>query len=317
MRYLLVLIHSLFFLHLSGQELKLDTAYYDSLHQFLLESNLTHYSIFHNDTLAYNWQSPDCDDDLVNTASLMKSITALAIGELLENNFIDSIEDPVCKYIPEWKAGCENDVTIKHLITMTSGVLRKPHAERVKFFTTNDWNSFVLNLELDTLPGSVWAYSNEAGQLLEPIIRNSSGMDVQEFFDQYVLHPLGMNNTKLLQDSAGNYSTIGGAETRISDLVNMGRAILNNGKFNDQQIIDPAFLEEVLTPITQNPYYGYLWWIDPENNAYIAMGDGGVYMFVLPKKQLVFVRANNCNTGYDPMKWRGSDYIKTISRIIK
>lgn len=309
MRYLLTLAYLFCFFSGSSQELKLNTAYYDSLHHFLLESNLTHYSLHFQDSLVYSWQSPSCPNDTVNTASLMKSITALAIGELLENKFIERLDEPVCSYLPEWKAGCEQEVTIRHLITMTSGVLRKPHAERVKFFTTNDWNSFVLNMELDTVPGSTWGYSNEAGQLLEPIIQRASGMNVQEFFDKYVLHPLGMKNTKLLRDSAGNYSTIGGAATRIEDLANMGLAVLNNGRFKGQQVIDPSFLKDALTPIAQNPYYGFLWWIDRDSNAYIAMGDGGTYMFVLPEKELVFVRGNNCKTGYDP--------IKTISKIVE
>jgi CubicO group peptidase (beta-lactamase class C family) len=301
----------------SAQSLNINDSYYDSLHQYLVTTNLTHYRIYFQDSLAYRWRDPDCDNDTINTASLMKSITSIAIGELLENGFINSLEDKVCNYIPEWQAGCEKDVTIRHLITMTSGILKKPASERIKFFTTNDWNSFVLNMSLDTLPGLKWSYSNEGGQLLEPIIGRASNMDVQAFFDKYVFIPLEMNNTRLFQDSTGNYSTIGGASTHIDDLSNLGLAVLNGGKYHKKQIIDPDYLKSALTPIAQNPYYGFLWWVDQENKTYTAMGDGGTMIIIYPEKDLVFVRSNNCKTGRDPMAWMGPSFVKSIGELVQ
>jgi CubicO group peptidase (beta-lactamase class C family) len=302
---------------ISAQTLTINNSYYDSLHQYLVTTHLTHYRIYFQDSLFYQWQDPDCHNDTINTASLMKSITGIAIGELLENGFIHSLDDKVCKYIPEWQAGCENDVTIRHLITMTSGILKKPAKERIKFFTTNDWNSFVLNITLDTLPGSKWSYSNEGGQILEPIIGRASNMDVQDFFDKYVFIPLEMKNTELFQDSTGNYSTIGGASTHIDDLSNLGLAVLNEGKFKGKQIIDPNYLKNALTPIAQNPYYGFLWWVDQEKNTYTAMGDGGTMIIIYPEKDLVFVRSNNCKAGRVPMNWMGPDFIRSIGDIVQ
>jgi len=307
----------IFPLILQGQTLQINHSHYDSLHSFLLESNLTHYGLYFKGEAVFQWQSPECNESEVGTASLVKSITGLAVGELLENGFIESLDEPVCNYIPEWEDGCAQGVTIKHLLTMTSGILTKPIKERAKFFTTNDWNSFVLKMKLDTTPGARWSYSNEAGQLLEPIIARASKMDVQEFYDKYLLNPLHMKNTHLLQDSAGNYSTIGGAKTQMEDLANLGIAVLQGGKLDGKQVIAPSFLKEALTPIPQNNYYGYLWWVDPTLNTYTAMGDGGVMVIIYPDKDLVFVRANNCKTGPDPMRWMGQPYVQKIGEIVK
>ncbi len=300
-----------------GQNLKLKTTSYDSLHQYLITTHLTHYRLYFKDTLVYDWQDPDCSNEKINTASLMKSITTLAVGELLENGYIESLEDPVCKYVPEWKSGCENGVSIKHLLTMTSGLLKKAPAERGNFFLARDWNAFVYEMNLDTVPGVKWGYSNEAGQLLEPIIERASKMDAQDFFDKYVFNPLEMNNTVLFQDEVGNYSTIGGASTHMDDLSNFGLAVLNEGMFKDHQVIDPEYLSQALTPIKQNNYYGYLWWLDEQNECYTAMGDGGTMVIVYPEKDLVFVRANNCKTGRVPMNWMGPQFIQNIAAIVE
>lgn len=302
---------------LNGQSLKINPSYYDSLHQYLITTNLTHYRIYFQDSLIYHWKDPECENETINTASLMKSITAIAIGELLENGFINSLDEKVCDYIPEWKAGCDNEVSIRHLLTMTSGMLKKPAQERIKFFTTGDWNGFVFKLELDTLPGVKWSYSNEAGQLLEPIIRRASDMDVQEFFEEYVFGPLHMVNTKLMQDSVGNYSTIGGASTHMDDLSNLASAVLNDGIFQGKKIIDSEYLQSALSPIPQNPYYGFLWYTNKVNKTYIAMGDGGTMIIIYPERKLVFVRSNNCKTGRDPMTWMGPTFENNIAKIVK
>ena len=172
-------------------------------------------------------------------------------------------------------------------------------------------------MDLDTIPGEKWSYSNEAGQLLEPIIGRASKMNVQDFFDRYVFQPLEMNHSKLFQDSVGNYSTIGGASTHMNDLSHLGLAVLNNGIFNGNQVIDSMFLKEALTPIPQNAYYGYLWWLDQSNNTYTAMGDGGSMIIIYPDKDLVFVRANNCKTGGDPMRWMGPTFVQNIAAIVE
>ena len=78
-----------------SQNSGINSNYYDSLHQILRESKLTHYRIYYKDLLIYNWKDPECNNDTSNTASLMKSITSLAVGELLENGFIDSLDEPV------------------------------------------------------------------------------------------------------------------------------------------------------------------------------------------------------------------------------
>ncbi len=300
-----------------GQDLQLRKSYYDSLHHYLTTTHLTHYSIYFQNELVYDWQHPDCDSDEVNTASMMKSITAIAVGELLENGYIDHLDELVCQYIPEWTSGCEHKVTIRHLLTMTSGLLKKAPAERGNFFLAPDWNAFVYAMDLDTIPGEKWGYSNEAGQLLEPIIERASNMDGQEFFQKYVFDPLEMKNTTLFKDSVGNYSTIGGASTHLEDLGNLGLAVLNEGRFNGQQVIDPGYLEKAMTPIPQNNYYGYLWWLDDVNHCYTAMGDRGSMLIIYPEKELVFVRANNCKTGRVPMNWMGLEFVSKVGAIVE
>lgn len=299
-----------------SQQQTVDTAFYPELHQMLLESKLTQYQCYHGDSLIYQWQDPSCPSDTVQTASLMKSLTGMAVGALLKGGFIPSLEEPVCTYVPEWKSGCEQAVTIRHLLTMTSGLKKRSLAGRSEFFTSDDWNALSVSLSLDTVPGAVFSYSNEAAQLLEPVIARASGMSSQEFFQRYVLDPLDMPNTTLLLDDAGHTSVVGGAQTTLQDLSHVGMAVLNQGRYQGVQVLDATFLAKAFAPIAQNPYYGFLWWVDEQNECYTAMGDGGVMMIVFPEKDLIFLRAHNCKEGPYVMDWMSGDYVRKIGQLI-
>ena len=115
------------------------------------QTNSEEILIYHDNKEVIYWKNGLCDSLLYNTASMIKSWTGLAIGSLVDRSLIASIDDPVCKYIPEWEAGCENNVTIRHLLTMSAGINKRRGAEGI--LAVDDMNSYALNMDLDTLPG--------------------------------------------------------------------------------------------------------------------------------------------------------------------
>lgn len=302
---------------LKAQELTWDVNRIDSVKSMVINTQADHFRIYFKDSLLVDWQNQNCRESHVNTASLVKSITGLAVGELLENGFIKSLDEPVCTYVPEWISACENGVTIRHLVTMTSGLEKFDVAGRIEFFSARDWNQHVYQLKIHQEPGSKWSYSNESGQMLEPLIKRASGMDTQEFYKKFLFGPMEMYNTHLMQDSVGNYNVIGGASTTMDDLSNLGLTMVNEGMFKGKQVVDEEWYKKSIEPISQNQYYGYLWWVDSQNKSFTAMGDGGKLVVVFPEKKLVFIRTRSCYEGGDTMRWMSLDFIATIGSLVK
>ncbi len=289
------------------------------LKQFSRETDADGILVLHKGKTVEEWYNPDCDSTYMNTASLMKSLTAVLMGVLIQEGKIKSEEDLVCDYWPDWKAGCENQVSIKHLLTMTSGIKQRRSRTGPKrfIFLENDFNAFMKEQELDTLPEAVWSYSNEGTQILAPVIEKACGMEVEACFREKLFKPLGMDSTTLFRDPSGNAVLFGGAKTTLRDIAKIGQLMLDQGVFKGKRLLSEEWVKKSTTPIEQNPYYGYLWWVDEENGSFTAMGDFGQMLMVFPERELIFVRYQTCsNSPGNNMRWMGPDFIRMVKEVV-
>lgn len=265
------------------------------------------------------WKDPSCAVTTLGTASMVKSWTGLAIGTLIDRGLIKSVDEKVCQWLPEWKDGCRKNVTVRHLLTMTAGFNRRGGASGI--LAQDDNNTYVLNTKMDTVPGIRFGYSNESVQLLGIILERVSGMEADRYFKKYLFEPLGMDNTHLGKDQSGkNWVTYGGCTSTVSDAARIGELILGRGRYKGRQVVSEKWIEEMLTPGTLAPYYGYLWWVDHKGKyvTYAAMGDPGVMTIIYPQLDLVFVRNQACenNTAIQPRYssafWFGPGFIQVV-----
>lgn len=273
--------------------------------------------LVHKNEVICNWKNSECDSIYYTTASMVKSWTGLVIGILIDKGLIESEDDLVCSYIPEWKDGCRNQVSIKNLLTMTAGLNRRRGAEGI--LAIENINEYAINIELDTLPNVRFGYSNEGVQLLGIIIEKVTGKTANDVFREVLFEPLGMDSTSLYTLPSGQDAVFGGAKTRVNDAVNIGLLMLNGGKHNNKQIVSEDWVKKSITPSDKASFYGYLWWLDnnSEDKNYAATGDGGKLTIVFPDLNLVFVRRQSCNLDISGnMPWMGPDYLKLIASVI-
>ena len=288
----------------------------NQLKSFVDSTGANEMRVYHQGELISSFLDPDCQKKM-NTASMVKSWTGLVMGALIDRGIIESEDEFTCKYLPEWKAGCENNVTIKHLLTMSAGINNKPANQSI--LAQKDHNAFAMNLALDTPPGNKFSYSNESCQLLGIIMERASGKHLQELYDKYLLSPLGISDTELYNDQAGNHIAYGGTSTSIESAAKIGLMVLNDGMHEGKQIISKEWIERSTTPSSASSYYGYLWWVDTQNGNFTAMGDFGQMTIIFPEKELVFLRQQSCNNS-DPsqnMRWMGIPFIKMIADVIE
>lgn len=274
--------------------------------------------IVHKGNTICHWINEECNKPIYNTASMVKSWTGLVIGIMIDKGLISSENDLVCQYLPEWKDGCANSVTMKDLLTMSAGINRRSGAEGI--LAEEDMNQFVLDLALDTFPNIRFNYSNESVQILGLVIESVSGQTAYEYFDKVLFKPLDMDSTHLGTDAVGNYIVYGGALTTVDDAMQIGLLMLNNGRYNGKQVVSSGWIEKSITPSKYASYYGYLWWID--NNSkfknYAATGDFGQMTIVFPELELVYIRRQSCNKDISGnMTWMGPKFLELIISIIE
>ena len=241
------------------------------------------------------WYSAGYKEPIM-TMSSVKSWTGLLVGMLIDDGKIKSVDDPVSDYLPEWKEGEKTKVTVRHLLTMTSGLKRRLGKEagpdQSVGFTT-DKTAFVLKLPLAYKPGERWDYSNEGAQLLSPLLDKAAGRPIQEYARDRLFKPVGMSRTRLQEDAQGHAWTYADAETTLRDFARVGVLMLNKGRWGEAQVVPEKWVSESTRPCPQNKSYGYLWWLLDDPPGFATKGYRDTNCYVFPSLDLVVARMQN------------------------
>lgn len=279
------------------------------------------------------WFRIDHRNPFVGTRSAVKSWAGLLTGMLIADGSIDSVGAPVAKWIPEWTAGAQAGVTVRHLLTMTSGLsdrtgnrLTIPPPDSATaanlppgpgVVAAENTTGYVFDLKLDFPPGERFSYSNEGVQLLSPILERAAGMPLARYARERLFRPLGMENTHLRVDDYYNTVTFGGGETTVSDMARIGQLMLNEGTWNGTQIVATSWVERSTTPIPQMSNYGFLWWIDGKRGNFAATGSLDNLCIVFPELDLVVVRMQRDPQPDAEARYQSAETIDLLRRIVE
>lgn len=253
--------------------------------------------------------------DNCHVASVTKSIISALIGIAIDAGHIKSIDQKILDFFPEYVSGANHfqkrTITIRHLLTMTAPFAWKTTDRRVnepldRLRRQKDWITYILNLlGQNGQPGN-FQYCTAGVHLLSAILTKATGLSAREFANKYLFSPLGMkeipNQTMksfFMEDvfgknlngwinDPGGY-TVGGWGLTMSprDMARFGFLYLNNGVWEDKQVISEKWIEESIALNDNN--YGYLWWLSNQNGifSYSALGAGGNVICCIPDKDLV------------------------------
>jgi CubicO group peptidase (beta-lactamase class C family) len=220
--------------------------------------------------------------------STTKSITAILVGMLIDDGKIESIDQSVCAFLESWCDGVRGQVTLHHLLSMTSGLPR--YTDRSVGFE-GDKNAFVEALRPTAAPGTTWAYSNEGVQLLSPVLDRAAGEPIQDYAMRRLFAPLGMDDTRLHLDVRGHAWTYADMETTPRDLARIGLLMLRKGAWNGRQIVSAAWFDAMTRPSQAlNAGYGLLWWLHDDPRGFAGHGHLDTHLHVFPDLDLIIVR---------------------------
>jgi CubicO group peptidase (beta-lactamase class C family) len=193
----------------------------------------------------------------IESMSATKSIVSLAIGILVDEGKIKSVDQPVADFFPEWKQGRKKTITLRHLLSHTSGLQAEPNT--VDIYPAPDFVQLALAAELSNDPGTKFFYNNKAVNLLAGIVQRASGKRMDKLLDEKLFKPLGITDYQWSLDRAGNPHGMSGLHIRPLDLAKIGVALA------DGKIVSETWRKEMTTP-GLNQWCGLLWWLqgDPK-----------------------------------------------------
>jgi CubicO group peptidase (beta-lactamase class C family) len=250
-------------------------------------------------------------------SSVTKSFTAALLGIAIDQGFISSVDEKVFDFYPELadlNTGRKQDITLRHLVTMSSGLewnetsvpLTDPtnHLTALinRALTTNqDLVRFILEKPMVADPGSVFNYSGGNTNVVGNVIQRASGMQLDQFADQYLFEPLGIERVWWWLLRPDFVYASGDLALVPRDMAKFGQLFLQNGTWNGEQIVsqDWVALSAQSVFLFSPPYWGlsygfvgysYGWWPNEASygaGAYSASGWGGQQIVVMPELDMV------------------------------
>lgn len=240
--------------------------------------------------------------------SVSKSVTSAIIGvAITRGDFRASLDTPVLHW---FDAGRVKNVdarkarmTLRHVLTMTTGLdwdedvpYDDPRNGSSLMEATRDWVQFVIDQPMAREPGSAFAYSSGASELLAHIFRKETGQDIERYARAHLFRPLGITHYYWKRTPLGEVDTEGGLYLSSGDLAKFGYLYLRNGVWNGARLLSPQWISDSLAPRVDAGLgwrYGYQWWLAPYGEgphyAWAALGIGGQHLFVFPEDDLVVV----------------------------
>jgi CubicO group peptidase (beta-lactamase class C family) len=240
--------------------------------------------------------------------SVAKSMTSTLVGAAIRDGHIKSMDDKVSDYIPQMKGSAYDDVSIRQLLTMTSGVRwNEDYADRnsdVARFNKHQPEdgvdalvSYMRRLPREVPPGTRWNYSTGETNLVGILVSQATKKPLATYLSEKIWVPAGMEQraTWLLNKTGQEISGCC-IQAAARDYARFGQFILGGARVNGQSVVPEGWLAEATTTRTDigrpNRGYGYQWWTYADG-SFAARGIFGQGIFIDPKRKLVI--ASNAN----------------------
>lgn len=199
----------------------------------------------------------------IEAMSVTKSVASLAVGSLLHQGKLRSLDEPASTFLPEWKEGPKKAVTIRHLLNHTSGLQANPNAQEV--YESKDIVKLALDAGLAKEPGTEFFYNNKAVNLLGAVVEKAAGKKLDEYMRDEVFAPLGVTRFSWMRDPAGNPHVMAGVKLDALDMAKIGQLMLDGGVYQGRRIVSAEWAREAVTAAQSlNATGGLLWWVVPE-----------------------------------------------------
>jgi CubicO group peptidase (beta-lactamase class C family) len=236
--------------------------------------------------------------------SVTKSITSTLVGGAIKDGKIRSVDDQATAYIPELKGSAYDGVTIRNLLTMSSGVkwnedYTDPNADvarsgaRILEPGVNPIVSYMKALPRANDPGTRFTYNTGETDLVGILVSNAVGKSLSQYASEKLWQAYGMErDATWIVDLAGHERGGCCMSMTVGDYARFGQFMLDGGVARGQKVLPDGWIHQATTAQIFNGAppagYGYFWWLG-QGGPYQASGIFGQSIAVIPDERLVIV----------------------------
>lgn len=247
--------------------------------------------------------------------SVAKSFVSALVGIAVEDSCIQSIEDPITRYVPTLAGSAYDGVRIKDVLQMSSGArwnedYSDPDADIHRFGAVmageDSLEAFVAGMARERAPGIVCHYNSADTQALGMLLVKATGRSLTDYMEEKLCEPLGMEAAgHWLVDCQGLEMAAGGVMLTARDFAKLGELYRNKGAWSGRQIVPKAWVTASVT--AEAPHlmpskvvlgdhtfplgYGYQWWLpDGDRGEFSAIGVYNQFVYVDPSRGVVIVK---------------------------
>ena len=247
--------------------------------------------------------------------SVAKSLTSTLVGAAIQDGFIKSVDDPVTRYIPELAGAGYDGVTIKQVLTMTSGVrwnedYTDPKSDVALMFKdapppgVDQTVAYMRTLPREAEPGTKWVYKTGETNLIGVLVSKATGKSLAAYAGEKIWQPYGMEHDLFWMFDVGGQD-IGGCCLSVSlrDYARIGQFVLDDGVIAGKRVVPEGWFAAATHAQAQTGTpgygYGYQWWTNPDG-SFGARGIFGQMIHIDPRRKLVIAMVSAWPKATDP-----------------
>jgi CubicO group peptidase (beta-lactamase class C family) len=234
--------------------------------------------------------------------SVGKSVTSTLIGAAIKDGYIKGLESAVTDYLPGLRGSAYDGVTIRHLLTMTSGAkwnedYADPKSDVNQFALSeprpdgeNPIVAYMAKLPREAPPGIKWVYKTGESDLIGVLLARATHQHLADYLSAKIWSKFGMEGDAVwMLDRSGE--ELGGCciSMRLRDYGRFGLFFMRGGNIDAADILPEGWIAEATR--AQVPGYGFQWWVH-DNGTYEAVGIFGQAIFIAPQEDLIIVTSS-------------------------
>ena len=288
-----------------------------SLNDYLRRNYATGFLVLHDDQIIFESYLHGADQkSRFVSQSVGKSIASILVGAAVNEGKIQSIDDPVDKYLPYLKSSGYHGVSIRNLLTMSSGVsysedYRDPTSGAAMIGAAlltgkPTFQEFARSIRASGVkPGTQFQYQSVNTQVLGLLLEQVTGMRLNRYAEEKLWKKIGAQSDAFFYEAQAQPDTCAFAcfNATLRDYARVGLMMMRGGTLGPERVVPASWVRESTTPgadylkpgnLGNDPLgYGYQWWIPPgDDGAFEALGIFGQSIYVNPKMHIVIVQTS-------------------------
>ena len=235
--------------------------------------------------------------------SVAKSVTSTLVGAAVKDGDIKSLDDKVTRYIPGLRGSAYDQVSVRQLLTMTSGVrwnedYTDPNSDVALLFSTppdpglDSTVSYMRKLPREAAPGSKWVYKTGETNLIGVLVTSATGKSLSAYLSEKIWKPYGMEQDAIwMIDERGQEAGGCCLSMTLRDYGRVGEFLRTGGIGSAGAVLPKDWIAEATRQqaATGDRFgYGYQWWTEP-GGVFNGLGIFGQRLHVDPARKLVVV----------------------------